>query len=103
MTAGTISMHRTRKIVAAPAPGPAPGQKPSTAATPMSSTNSTVITVVIRRGIVPDDAFEPISASVWDWLAIDRLVQGTNTEWCTALMGHWDRNESTGRRRHWVH
>jgi hypothetical protein len=69
----------------------------------MSSTNSTVITVVIRRGIVPDDALEPISASLGDWLAIDRLVQGTNTEWCTALMGHWDRNESTGCRRHWVH
>jgi hypothetical protein len=35
--------------------------------------------IVSRRRIVPDGAFEPIFASVGGWVAIDRLVQGTNT------------------------
>ena len=68
----------------------------------MTSTNSIDMAMVIRRRIVPDGAFDPIFASLGDWVAIDCLVRGTNTDWCTALMAHWDRNESTGRWRHWA-
>ena len=79
MTAGTTNMHRNRKPIAIPPPGPEPGQKPSTAATPMTSTNSIDMAMVIRRRIVPDGAFDPIFASLGDWVAIDCLVRGTNT------------------------
>jgi hypothetical protein len=58
--------------------------------------------MVSRRRIVPDGALEPMFMSVGDSVAIDRLVRETNTVWCTAPKGHWDRDEGTGRRRHWV-
>ena len=45
----------------------------------MTSTNSIDMAMVIRRRIVPDGAFDPIFASLGDWVAIDCLVRGTNT------------------------
>ncbi len=73
ITMGMTIALAARKTSARPRPGPPPGQKPCTAATPMSATNSTVMIRIIRRRMaaaVSSVVGSGGSGSVWSGMAM---------------------------------
>src|SRR5262245_23902140 len=99
MTTGTTAIESSRNRIAVPAPGPAPGQKPWIAATPIRIANCVPRTSSSRRRSVWGTGSAWTVASLGDRWDKSGAYCGNGEDWCTAPTAIRDGDQSTVRPR----